>query len=692
MEVTLSPLVVTSSRADLLGRAITASQGSVTREALRLRPAYRVGQFLESVPGLMVTSHSGEGKANQFLLRGFNLDHGTDIANFIDDVPINRPTNAHGQGYSDLNFIIPQVLDGLDFAKGPYDAAVGDFGAVAALRLRVADVIPDQVSASLGTLGDDELFAGGARGLGARAHVMAAVLVSRVDGPFVPPNDFRKLAAVVRLSDGSAGAGEDLTAMYYKGDGWFSTDQPARAIREGLIGRFGVLDPTDGNRSERLSVSGHFARTTGPWALSASAYVVRSRQTLWNNFTHFLLDPINGDQEQQDESRTLVGGAARATASWTAGPVASQTVLGLQVRHDDAYVDRRHTRGRALVNYCDQLNPDGTATAYAVGQPACNADRVALDDVGVFVETRTRWARWLRTEVGVREEDYSGRDHSLSPGSAFAARAYVQNVSLFQPKASLVLGPWRATEVYLSAGRGFHSDDIRGVSGAVPLEGLPGAAGATPLLVRADGAELGLRSDPLKGLRLQVAAFDLRMASEVVYDQDQGLDQAGAPSDRHGVEVSAQYRPATWLEVNGDLSFSHARFVDRSPAALLNNYGVDGTRIPNAPAFIGSFGALVDGLGPWSGGLQVRILGPYPLTPDNTQRDPGYVETNLDVGYRLSRGLSAKIAIFNLFDVRANASAYYYTTVIPDGRGPVADHQVHPIEPRSARFTLTATF
>ncbi len=304
---TVSEVVVTASRVDLTSLAITASEGAITGEALKLRPAYRVGQYLESVPGLVVTVHSGEGKAYQYLVRGFNLDHGTDIANFVDDIPINRPTNAHGQGYSDLNFIIPETLGGLTFTKGAFKPAIGDFGAVASVHLQIADEIPDQISASAGTLGDESIFLGGSRRFAGDNRFMAAAQYSHVDGPFDPGNNFRKYAGVVRFSHGTAADGYDLTAMYYKGDGLFTTDQPLRAVERGLISRFGTLDPTDGNHSERFSLSGHYVTEGDHWSFASSAYYVRSRQTLFNNFTHFLEDPVNGDQEQQDETRDLAG-------------------------------------------------------------------------------------------------------------------------------------------------------------------------------------------------------------------------------------------------------------------------------------------------------------------------------------------------------------------------------------------------
>ena len=262
-------------------------------------------------------------------------------------------------------------------------------------------------------------------------------------------------------------------------------------------------------------------------------------------------------------------------------------------------------------------------------------------------------------------------------------------MTLFQPKGSLIFGPWDKTEVYFSAGRGFHSDDLRGVLQTVPIEGVPAAAGPTPLLVRADGEEIGVRSDLIPKLHIQVAVFNTNLQSELIYDQDQGQDQASAPSQRYGIETSGQYRPFNWLELNTDLSFSHARFTADNLAA----FGFNGDHIPNAPGFVGSFGALVDNLGPWFGGLEIRALGQYPLVSDNTAKDAGYTETNIDIGYKVSRNVKVEMDVFNLFDVKADAAAYYYTSRLAgepaDG---VADHQDHPLEPISARFSVTATF
>jgi hypothetical protein len=698
--------VVVTSRADLLGTAVTASQGSVSQEELRLRPAYRVGELLESVPGLVVTLHSGEGKAPQYLARGFNLDHGTDIANFIDDAPINRPTNAHGQGYADLNFLMPEVLGGLEYTKGPYFPSVGDFGDLVSVHLHTNDEIPNQISSSVDTYGGYGGFVGGTHEFGPDDRLMGAFEGSKVNGPYTPSSDFRKIAAVLRYSHGTYNDGYDVTAMYFHGFGNFSTDQPLRAIQEGLIGRYGLLDPTDGNRSERLSLTGRYAAQGANWTFVTSGYYVRSRQTLWNDFTHFFEDPVNGDQEQQDETRDLAGGAAAFTYDAKFGAIDSRTTVGVQGRYDGIYVDRRHTHDRTVLDYCEALGPDGyTAHKVSVGQADCTADLVTLGDVGLYVENSTKWTNWLRTDVGVREEFYRASDLSLLPGTPHSLAPYTQDPMLFQPKGSVVFGPWAQTEFYISAGRGFHSDDIRGVSGTVPVLGIAPTAGLTPLLVKADGEEIGIRTDIIPKTHIQIAVYNFHLQSEQVYDQDEGEDSAGAPSIRDGVEFSAEYRPFHWLELNTDLAFTHARYTDETPAQLLNNFGVDGYYIPLSPAFIGSFGVIVDDLGPWYGGLQIRMLGAYPLTPDNAERDAGYTETNVNVGYKFSSRLKAQFEIFNLFDVKANGAAFYYTTRLANEPAigscvsgfacpftGIADHQVHPLEPISARFSITAYF
>jgi outer membrane receptor protein involved in Fe transport len=683
----VSEVVVTASRQDLLGVATTASQGSVTQQELSLRPVYRVGQLLESTPGLVVTAHSGEGKANQYLVRGFNLDHGTDIANFVDDMPVNRPTNTHGQGYSDVNFEIPELAEGLDFTKGPYYAAIGDFGAVASTHLKLADEVPSQLAVAAGSFGIYNLFAGGTHRFGEDDRIVGGLYYGHLDGPFDHPDNFRKVAGELRYSHGDRLDGYSATLMYYKGDGNFTTDQPIRAIQQGLIDRFGTLDPTDGSSSERISLSGHYGATGDGWKLSSSAYYIHSRMTLWNDFTHFLDDPVNGDQEAQNETRDTYGGQLSLALDRRFGSIDNEFVVGFQARRDTAYVDRRHTKARQVLDYCEVSQADGPATPAAAVNGACTADNVRLLDLGAYVEDTTHWTPWLRTILGLREEYYQASDHSLISGFSGSGHQ-----SLAQPKGSIVFGPFFQTELYLSAGRGFHSDDVRGVFGTVPLEGVPGLAGKTPLLAPATGEEVGLRTNIVPKLSVQVALFQEDFQSELAYNADAGQDEASAPSRRQGVEISAEYRPFRWMELNADLAFSKARY--HADAATLANFGLGGPFIANAPAFIGSFGVLVDNLGPWFGGLQWRDLGKYPISDgDEFPQDKGYSEINLDIGYEFSAHLKAQLTIFNLTNTKANAAAYFYAGRLPgEPAQGVADFQVHPLEPISAVAKITYDF
>jgi outer membrane receptor protein involved in Fe transport len=678
----LAEVTITSSRLNLLGTATTASQGSVTGQELDLRPAYRVGQLLESVPGLVVTVHSGEGKANQYLARGFNLDHGTDIANFVDDMPVNRPTNAHGQGYSDLNFIMPEMSSGLDYTKGPYYASVGDFGSVASTHMRLANEIPDQVAVADGTLGVYNVFAGGTRHLTDGDRLVGGIYYGHVDGPFTHPDDFRKIAGALRLSRGTDADGYSATAMYYHGQGNMTTDQALRAVQEGLISRWGTLDPSDGSLSERFSLSAHYGASGNTWKSSSSAYFIHSKMILWNDFTHYLQDPINGDQEEQYESRTTAGGQSAFTITQTYGPIRNDVSVGVQFRYDDAYVNRKHTLQRVPLTYCSVAQADGESIPIDAPGGICNADQVHLLDLGPYVEDTTHWTQWLRTVVGLREEYYRATDHSLTIGFQGT-----DHETLFQPKGSLIVGPFAATEVYFSAGRGFHSDDVRGVFGTVPVEGIPGTAGKTTLLAPTTGVEIGVRSNIVPKVSMQLAVFQQEFNSELAYDADQGQDSASAPSRREGVELSGEYRPARWIELNTDLAFARARY--RGDLAA---YDLDGPYIANAPTFIGSFGVLIDNLGPWFGGLQWRRLGPYPISDgDKYPQDPGYSEFNLDAGYKINAHLKVQLSIYNVLNTRADSSAYYYTSRLPgEPAAGVAGIQTHPLEPISGVLKVTA--
>ena len=315
----LQEITVTAQRLELLGTASTASEGVVDDEELQLTPEIRPGQLLETVPGLIATTHSGEGKANQYLMRGYNLDHGTDLETYLDGMPINQPTHAHGQGYTDLNFMFPELADQLTYTKGPYYANVGDFGAVGSVNISYRDTIADQASATAGSYGYQRVFSAGSETLG-DGHLLGAVEMQHYDGPFLTPDDSRKENAVLRYSEGDEHNGYSVSAMVYHNI-WTATNVvDLRAIDEGLVpNRFGTLNPTDGGRAWRSSLSFNYHATLGGGQFSASAFFIDNQLHLWNDFTYYLVNPMTGDQEDQFENRRALGGQADYIAAGSAG-------------------------------------------------------------------------------------------------------------------------------------------------------------------------------------------------------------------------------------------------------------------------------------------------------------------------------------------------------------------------------------
>jgi outer membrane receptor protein involved in Fe transport len=647
-------VTVAAERTGLLGSALTSSQGEVAPEELDLTPAYRPGQLLETVPGLVATAHSGEGKANQYLLRGVNLDHGTDLATFVDGMPINEPTHAHGQGYTDLNFLIPELAGGIDFTKGPYFAAIGDFGSVGSVRIALPNEFPTIAKGMGGTLGFGRLLVSGPLSATGSGMLDGALELQHYDGPWTTPDNQRKFNAVLRYGTGDQTRGWSLTAMGY-GSLWnATTDQPIRAINSGMIGRFGSLDPSDGGLADRYSLSGQYHNSLAAGDVTASAYVISNRLTLWNNFTHFLVDPINGDQESQNEARVTTGGGIGDLLSTSLFGLDNDLLAGLQFRYDNNHVSRDHTRARIILSVTEN-------------------DIVNIGSAAAYLQDTIRWTEWFRSVLGLREDFQAGSDRGSNPGNRAEA--------IFEPKGSMIFGPWRQTELYISGGDGYHSDDLRGVNQA-RIVGLAGA----PLLARQYGEEIGLRSNILPNVTATFTAFRLDSQSETTYDPDVGADAAGPGSKRVGVEFNATYQTTDWLEFYVSLAASHARYT----SVYDDGTNHTGYSIPNAPALIGSFNAYINHLGPWSGGLGYRYLGQYPLTPDNQKRAPGYGEWDADVTYAFTDNWNIGLGLYNLLNTKANAAEFWYVDRLPnEPAAGVADIHVHPLEPLMARLTVT---
>lgn len=645
---------------NLVGIAASASQGAITAAQLEARPMMRAGEVLETVPGMIVSQHSGEGKANQYYVRGFNLDHGTDFSTTVAGVPVNTPTGAHAHGYSDLNFVIPELVSGVQFKKGPYFADEGDFSAAGAANISYVNRLERPlVRLSAGKDGWGRILGAGSPRVGT-GFVLGAIELNHNDGPWIRPDDYQKVNAVLRYSRGDNRNGLSVTGIGYWAD-WDSTDQvPGRAVSQGLIPRFGHVDDTDGGKMSRQSATADFQRSIGPSSIRATGFLLHDSLNLFSNFTYFLDDPDNGDQFEQAERRTAAGGRVTYRRLGHLFEHHTESAIGVQIRRD-------------------WLDPVGLyRTAARQRLSTTREDQVGQTMGGVYAQSEIEWTRAFRTTLGLRADVYQfsvTSDTSVNSGEGLDA--------LVSPKFSAAFGPWRGTEFYANAGMGFHSNDARGAALRVdPLSGEP-VDPVTPL-VRAKGAEIGVRTVHVRGLQSTLALWYLGIDSELLFAGDAGTTTASRPSRRLGIEWTNYWRLRPWLTADADVSFSRGRFADDDPV---------GQSIPGALARVISGGFTIEARQPIFGSVRVRHFGPRPLIEDATVKSRGTTLWNGEVGYRFSDKARLVVELFNLFDAQVSDIDYFYVSRLRgEPETGVGDVHSHPALPRSTRVGLQFCF
>ncbi|RAI43584.1 TonB-dependent receptor [Rhodoplanes roseus] len=640
--------------------AAAASEVTISGEEMRDIPAARVGEMLEVVPGLVVTQHSGEGKANQYFLRGYNLDHGTDLAIWVDGMPVNMRTHGHGQGYADINFMLPELVQSLNVRKGPYYAEEGDFSSAGAVHIDYLRNVPKNMAeGTVGSFG----YARGVSVLSTKTDQGGTLIAAGegivYDGPWDVPDRVRKLNGVVRYVEGTAEDGFSLTGMAYR-NRWTSTDQVAqRAIDQGLIGRYGSLDPTDGGEASRYSISSRWAQTNALGTTRVDAFAIHSNLTLFNNFTYFLDDPVNGDQFSQTDKRTVLGVNASHAFKYNTGDAPTVTRIGLQTRYDDIQVGLFNTVERRYLS-------------------TTRADAVKEGSIGLWADHSVQWTEWLRTTVGLRRDWFSGSVDSDTPANSGDA-----SDAITSPKAGLVLGPLFKTEFFLNGGYGFHSNDIRGATITVDPIDKTTPVDRVPLLVRTKGAEIGVRNKSIDGLTSSVALFVLDQDSELLFVGDAGTTEASRPSRRVGVEWTNDYRVNRWLTLDLDLAYTHARFTDADPA---------GNFIPGAPAWVASAAINLGYETGWFGALKARYFGPRPLIEDDSVRSLASFLVNARLGYRFDNGIKVQLDAYNLFNAKTNQIEYYYESRLAGETAAIYDRHVHAVEPLAVRLSVAANW
>ena len=675
----LGTVVVQGHYANGVGSSDSSSSGTISGQLIEDMPLLRPGQVLEDVPGMVVTQHSGDGKANQYFLRGYNLDHGTDFASSIEGVPVNMPTNAHGQGYADLNYLIPELIDRIDYKKGPYFSGYGDFSSAGVADIHMKSSLDRNIfDLTLGSFDYRRLLMAGSQKLYANLsdgsinpnsslNLLGALELLDENGPWVVPEGLHKINGLIKLSDGNVANGWSLTGNYYTSS-WRSTDQvPLDLIQSGQLCLYCSLSPTDGGESGRAIVSGEWHEHDSSGYTKINSYFQHYRLNLWSDFTFFELRPASGDQFEQFEDRNIVGGSF--VKSWDHKLVGreSTTEVGLQLRHDNIHVGLLNTQAR--VTFATVSN-----------------DLVSETMTSLYAQESTIWSSSLRTLIGVRADDVYMDMNSLS----LATNSGSANGAKVSPKFSLILGPWDRTEYFFNAGRGLHSNDARGVINKVdPTTGT--ASNSVPPLVGSFGQEIGLRTEAIENLQSSLALWTLQSNSEIIYSADSGIGSTtpNGASKRVGVEWNNHYNPRSWLLIDANLAWTRARYE------TMNDNGQLGDMIPNAVNKVGLLSVTARNIGPWSGSLQTRYIGSYPLTQDGSQMAPDALVTNLKVQRALDKDTDVALDILNLFNRHYYDIAYnqdYQTTAYNPATLNLNGITVHPGEPREYRVTLKYKF
>jgi hypothetical protein len=649
---------------NLVGIASAGSEGAITAAQLAVRPVNRATEVLETVPGMIISQHSGEGKANQYYLRGFNLDHGFDFAQTIAGLPVNMPTHAHAQGYADSNFLIPELVSGVQFRKGPYYAENGDFSSAGSANINYFNSLDRPIVTVTGGSFGYGRFLGAASPRVGNGHLLGAFEWERDNGPWVSPNNKDKFNGVVRYSQGDQRNGLSFTYLGFRNH-WHSTDQiPQRAVDSGQIDRFGFIEESDGGETFRHAgiVDWQTSRSNGSTRLTG--YVQHYGVQLFHNFTYFLNDPENGDQFEQYERRWTTGAKLTHRRLMRIGGRPTENAVGVDVRSDFV--------GGPLSLY-------RTRATERIG--TVRADEADQTSVGMFASSQVEWSRTFRTTFGLRGDIYHWKvnsDNPLNSGS--------DSSGILSPKIAAAFGPWRGTEFYANWGMGFHSNSGLGINLAVdPITG--DTATKSPPFARAQGGEFGMRTVAIHGLQATATVWYLGFDSELIYVGDSGSTQEGPASRRYGVEITNYIYPNKWTSMDLDVSFSHARFQnvpegeDFIPGALNRVISAGFTVNPPAGVANGPFGSV-----------RLRHFGPRPLVEDNSHESKSTSIVNGELGYQFSPQIRLVVEGFNLFDAKVSDIDYFFESRLQDEPEPVEDIHFHAAIPRSARVALRVSF
>jgi outer membrane cobalamin receptor len=680
----LSEVVVEGRQDSLIGVAASATQGTTGAAQLADRPILRSGEILETIPGVIITQHAGGGKANQYFLRGFNLDHGTDFAVFLDNMPLNLPSHAHGEGYSDMNIVIPEFVERVDYEKGPYYADVGNYGSAGNAHLVFYQTLPQDFATVEGGMYNYERGVFGFSQKLGTGNLLYGGEVYHDDGPWDTPDNYRKFNGISTYSQGSDAAGFSVTARAYYGI-WNSSDQIPASF--GQTNFYGSLNPTTGGNSHRDSLQAEWHRQDLNSETKVTAYGFYYCLDLFSDFTYFLTDTSKGDQFEQQDRRWVGGLDAHHTLFNEWGGRDVENTFGLQVRNDWINNGLFQTENRMRT---DKLDSDTGTTLPATTQ----SDRFTDTQVGLYFENKIQWSDKFRSVAALRGDlDYfdvtSLSDPTNNSGSAYTI--------LPSPKLSLIFGPWEKTEYYVQGGYSFHSNDGRGttqtvqpVSAENPYPNTPSST--IPALVQTYGAEVGVRTLVITNLQSTLSLWYLHSDSELMQAGDTGGTVASKqPSDRYGVEWANFYALTKHVSLDLDTAYSIARFtsVDADDAAPGSP---GGDHVPEAVGLVIASGITLHDWHGFSSSLRLRYFGPRDLTSDGIYKSGDTIMLNAEAGYQINKTWRIFAEVLNLLDRRDHDIDYAYESRVTPGSASTFQNVFHPVEPIQVRVGMTARF
>jgi outer membrane receptor protein involved in Fe transport len=634
------------------------------RRELLLRPTRAPGEVLEAVPGLVVVQHAGGGKANQYFLRGFDADHGTDVALFLNGVPLNQRSHGHGQGYADFSFVIPELISSLTVHKGPHDARFGDFATAGAIEVGYVQHLPDNLlTAEYGQWGQRRALAAVSPHLGDGFSSLLAVELAISQGPFQVSEDLQKMNLVASLSHGLGDHGRfDARVMSY-GATWNGSGQvPLRAVcgegEPGILApasygqpclpRFGSVDPTEGGRTQRHSAELGWSVHDHDVEVDARLFAVRYDFGLDSNFTFFANDALHGDGIEQTDERTTLGATVRLKSERQVGPLRLRSTFGVEARADDVDNALYHQQARHRLE-------------------TVNAAHVVEASTAAFIEERAAVTRWLSLTSALRLERFQAE---VEPRGG-TSQAGTAHALLALPKLGVELKPVAHLALFGSYGRGFHSNDARSA-----------VAGGASLMAPALGYEAGLRWKPRPDLQLYGTAFLLDSKSELVWAGDEGTTEAAPQSRRMGLEVGGRAHFNGWLFADVDATLTRSRYRTSNAA----------DRVPLAPTATLTAGlAAHPRLGDYQpfGSYRVRAMADRPANEDGSLKARGFVLQDVSAGLRY-RDIEAAIDVMNVFDAEWRPVNFATTSRLAYEPTPVTSVHFVPGWPRTVigRATL----